>query len=667
MLSSTEFLDALRRFALLEPAKLEDVTLHLLPQYPSASTLGEQLIAQGALTSYQVESLLDDRGQELLLGPYIVLDCLGKGGMGAVYKARHTELDRVAAVKVIRGDYLGSAGATERFKREARAAARLRHPNVVLVYDAGEVGGVRFLAMEYLEGTDLWRLVNPEKPLPIASACEYVRQAALGLQHIHECGLVHRDIKPSNLLLQKGGPREKEADRLVKVLDLGLVRFEPTADGAGPVTLTESHVAMGTPDFLAPEQIIDAHNVDGRADLYSLGCTFYYLLTVRLPFPGGIPAQKLVRQQMDEAAAIEQLRPEVPPSVAAVVRKLMAKKPADRYQTAGEVADVLARIAQGPAAVPSRRAPEGSATRTVVPKGRRRQLAYRWLLVLGIVFVAIACYLSFVAMGPSSTGPGSVARHATEPQAPTPASVGGNRFGMDFVWIGPGAFAMGSPEEENAHRLDEVLHRVTLTRGFWMQDKLVTQEQWKAVMGAEHPCKFKGDDLPVDSVSWHDAKEFCTKLNQIEHNAEGYRLPYEAEWEYAARAGTKTPFWQGETVTTEQVNFDGTYPYRKQDPKGENRGKTTVVGKFAANPWKLRDMGGNLEQWCEDRYGDYPKGDLEDPRGPEKGTERVLRSGAWGYYAGGCRAACRGHRDPSNRDELVGFRVVLPAGAPRRE
>jgi serine/threonine protein kinase len=662
MLSRDEFLEALRRVPLLDTGKIETLTQDSHAQTLSAGALGEQLVARGALTPYQVEEVLAGRGQELRLGPYVVLGCLGQGGMGAVYKAHHAELDRIAAVKVIRSTHLHSPAATERFKREARAAAQLRHPNVVLVYDAGETAsGVRFLAMEYVEGTDLGMLVKQHGPLPVLPVCDYIRQAALGLQHLHEHGLVHRDIKPSNLLLQQPGPGDPPTRRTIKIVDLGLVRLQTGADGEQPATMTASGSVMGTPDYLAPEQALDAHSVDIRADLYSLGCTMYYLLTGQAPFPGTVVTEKLVAHQMYVPAPVTLHRPETPQAIVDVVDKLMAKKPEDRYQTPALLAAALARIIKGepkapvpkpPAPPPRRRAPavQPKVSRPPeVPKPVRKSgqgLVFGVLAGLGLIIVGCLVVLFLRPWSNAMLQPVT------------------NTLGMDFVYLEPDSFDMGSLEKEQDHQGDELRHRVTLTKPFWMQTTLVTQKQWNTVMGqSNNPSHFVGDDLPVDSASWHDAMEFCKKLNEKEHRRDDYRLPYEAEWEYAARAGTKTPFWQGETITPKEANYDGNYPYRSDDPKGAYRERTTPVRTFSVNAWKLHDMGGNLSQWCMDWYERYPDRAASDPKGASDGTGRVLRGGSWFDFARYCRVARRDACDPGVHSTHYGFRVVLPGTA----
>jgi tRNA A-37 threonylcarbamoyl transferase component Bud32 len=274
---------------------------------------------------------------------YRVVRLVGQGGMGAVYEAEHLVMQRAVALKVIRSAYTAQAGAVERFRREARVAARLSHPNIVAAFDAEHVGDMHFLVMEYVEGTTLARLVKERGPLPVREACEYVRQAALGLQHAHERGLVHRDVKPGNLMLTPDGT--------VKVVDFGLAALAPEGGAGG---LTETDALMGTPDYMAPEQAEDARTADIRADVYSLGCTLYYLLTGRIPYPAPTLVQKILAHREQALPSLRQTRPEVPRELAGVMARMLAKKPADRYQTPAEVAAALTPFAQPPAAQPPR-------------------------------------------------------------------------------------------------------------------------------------------------------------------------------------------------------------------------------------------------------------------------------------------------------------------------
>jgi serine/threonine protein kinase/Leucine-rich repeat (LRR) protein len=335
--SSSSLVDALRQYRLLEPVQLEELK-NFQGRFPDPKALARELMQRGWLTPYQANQLLQGKGQELVLGSYVLLERVGEGGMGEVFKARNWKLARVVALKVIRKERLSNPDAIRRFQREVRSAAALDHPNIVHAFDADEIGGTHLLVMEYIEGaTDLSRLVKKNGPLPVSQACEYIRQAALGLQHACERGLVHRDIKPHNLLLTADG-------KTVKILDMGLARLDQPSEDDQSSTMTQEGAVMGTPDYIAPEQALESHTVDIRADLYSLGCTFYYLLTGRVPFGGGTLLQKLNKHQNQEARPVETLRPDVSPGIARVVRKLMAKKPGDRYQTPAEVAVALKAV-----------------------------------------------------------------------------------------------------------------------------------------------------------------------------------------------------------------------------------------------------------------------------------------------------------------------------------
>jgi serine/threonine-protein kinase len=314
-----------------------------------------------------------DTDAGMTMGPYALLGRVAEGGMGQVFKARHRTTGRIVALKVIRREVLANPIAIPRFEREVKACAQLRHPHVVRSFDAGKADGTYYLAMEFLEGVDLLKMVERLGPLSVAQACDYLRQAALGLQHAYELGFVHRDLKPANLFVSRkpraeavvpGGsaqiPRPSTTEcpwGVLKILDFGLARLTMPDDTDGQAALTQVGSLMGTPDFLAPEQAFDSHTIDIRADLYSLGCTFYFLMAGRVPFPGGSLTEKLVRQRKDEPMPVDMARRErlleigktdraassaqVPDAIVAILRKLMAKNPADRFQTPAELAAAL--------------------------------------------------------------------------------------------------------------------------------------------------------------------------------------------------------------------------------------------------------------------------------------------------------------------------------------
>ncbi len=382
--TAQDLFDDLRRTQLLRHGELEPLVAelgHLL----SAQQLANELVHRQVLTQFQADQLLGGFGHDLVLGPYRLMEVIGEGGMGYVFKAYHARLNRVVALKMIREELLSNQpDAMRRFQREAQAIAALMHPNVVVLYDADEINGINFLAMEYIEGTDLARKVQLEGPLPVAMACNYIRQAAQGLQHAFENGLVHRDIKPSNLYLtrpgvsrptlRKSGPatptpmpvgaRSSPAGAgLIKILDMGLARLN-AGDDTRVSTLTQVGSVIGTPDFIAPEQARDATKADIRSDLYSLGCTFYFLLTGRPPFPDGSPAEKLAKHQLDAPTPLESIRRGVPFEVLAIVQRLMEKREQSRFQTPQDLIDALGPVE----ALLSSGTPSGKPTEVVFAK-----------------------------------------------------------------------------------------------------------------------------------------------------------------------------------------------------------------------------------------------------------------------------------------------------------
>ncbi|MBI3821925.1 MAG: serine/threonine protein kinase [Planctomycetes bacterium] len=317
--------------------------------------IAKALASWKLVTKFQAKMLLMGRNTGFFLGPYRILDQLGQGGMGRVYKAMHQTMNRLVALKVLAPQLVTTERARELFLREVQAAAQLSHPNIVMAFDANENEGRHYLAMEYVAGPNLERYVKKQGPLSIGLACEIVFQVANGLQHAHDKGMVHRDIKPANILLHQ----EPGSDRIqVKILDFGLARLQQTEKQGAKTIIARDNTVMGTPDFLSPEQSKNLHETDIRSDLYSLGCTFYYLLTGQVPYPGGNTVDKVIRHNTDQAPAIEELCPTVPKAVAAIVRKLMAKKPADRFRTPDELMDALAphaapSVADWPLAAPA--------------------------------------------------------------------------------------------------------------------------------------------------------------------------------------------------------------------------------------------------------------------------------------------------------------------------
>jgi serine/threonine protein kinase len=324
----TDFLDVCRKSGVVEETALSALSGSTASSPMAAA---KALIRTGAITKFQAGQLLAGKYKGLRFDRLKILDRIGAGGMGTVFLCEHLGLRKQVAVKMLPPDLAGDEGTRERFFREARAAALLDHPNIVRVFDTNSTGGIHYIVMEYADGQDLQTMLNKYGPLPYTRACSYIAQAAQGLQHAFEKGLVHRDIKPGNLLVDKEG--------VVKILDMGLARFEEDDN-----KLTEKFdkgAVLGTADYMAPEQIMASSSVDIRADIYSLGATLYTLINGKPPF-GGSCTQKLMGHQIAKATSLTEIRREVPKGLSAVVDRMMAKTPDERFQTPAEVLDALA-------------------------------------------------------------------------------------------------------------------------------------------------------------------------------------------------------------------------------------------------------------------------------------------------------------------------------------
>jgi serine/threonine-protein kinase len=364
-----------------------------------AASAASELVRIGLLTNFQAGQLLQGRYKGFRIGSYVIREQLGRGGMGAVYLAEHVDLHRRVALKLLtpaKGE--DQKLALERFLREARASAALDHPNIVRTFDVARAGQTPYIVMEYVDGETLQQMVDREGPVPFAVAAGYIAQAAAGLRHAHERGFVHRDIKPANLMRDRSGA--------IKVLDMGLARSGSDRDKLTEV-LDEGAV-VGTADFISPEQALGAP-VDGRADIYCLGACFYTLVTGKTPFEGNT-TQKLIQHQMKVPPALHVLNPAVPRALSAVVARMMAKKPADRYQSAAEVIDALAPWVTG-TGVP---APKRPARRSLV-------VGAAVALVLTLCAVGLALALGRGAPAPNTAGvPAPVPQPPAEPNGPAP-------------------------------------------------------------------------------------------------------------------------------------------------------------------------------------------------------------------------------------------------------
>jgi serine/threonine protein kinase len=336
---AVRFVEVLTQNRLVGDSEIQALWTQIFPSGGPGNVdrLAVELIRLGKLTKYQAAAIRQGKTKGLVIGNYVVLDKIGSGGMGLVLKARHRQLQRVVALKLLPPSISRDRSAVIRFRREAAAVANLRHPNIVAALDAGETGGLLFLVMELVDGKDLAKIVREKGPLPITQAVDCIIQAARGLKEAHDRGIIHRDIKPANLLLDRSGT--------VKVLDLGLARV---SQGQGLLTsesselnLTVSGSFVGTVDYMSPEQAYDPRLADSRSDIYSLGCTLHYLLTGKAPFGGQTFMERLLAHRERPIPSLSRTRDDVSPALDDAFHKLLAKSPQSRPRSMAEVIDWL--------------------------------------------------------------------------------------------------------------------------------------------------------------------------------------------------------------------------------------------------------------------------------------------------------------------------------------
>jgi formylglycine-generating enzyme required for sulfatase activity len=642
------------------------------------------------------------------LGRYRIKRRLGGGGMGAVYLVENTELQRDEALKVPHFETGSDPSIRERFLRETRLAARLDHPNLCPIYDAGVIDGIYFLTMRYLEGKPLSAYTG--RPLPPREAIKIVTKLAQVLEHAHARGVIHRDLKPSNIMICPGtGPT---------VFDFGLAKQTRQAGRK----LTQTGTTLGTPAYMPPEQVTgDLDRIGPASDAYSLGVILFELLTGCVPFRGSM-VEVLSQVILDQAPPPSRLRPGLYPELDAVCAKALAKAPEQRYASMNDfsaaLTDVLRVIPARETGALDAAASNGECAAglvdmtTVPPTTPRRKSGVAWLclaLLLTGSLLAPLLWLTDKHLGRSTNqtaeekadedskertgnvlaGPGT----NTVPNEPPKMFT--NTIGMKLVRIPPGKFKMGSPDGEAGrnHPAEEQLHDVEITKTFHLGAFEVTQQQFREVMGY-NPSYFssnakgrdgvkyrgkpgaradlirKGEDseqFPVENVSCDEAREFCEKLTAKDNSKPdgwSYRLPTEAEWEYACRGGSPTyqVFHFGNSLSGKQANFDSNHPYGGAD-KLDPRHCPRMVGSYEANRFGLHDMHGNVWEWCLDWYHTfyYSTSPPKDPPGPPENPPygHVARGGGWNYEGWRCRSAIRHHRRPEYRDNLTGFRVAL--------
>ncbi len=614
------------------------------------------------------------------IGEYVLLGELGRGGMGVVYRAEDPRLKREVALKVMLPQFAANPQAKMRFVREARAQAKVEHDHVAAIFQVSDHDGLPYLVMPLLKGMTLHAALKANPRPPLSEVIRMGRETAEGLAAAHEKGLVHRDIKPANIWLEGKKLR-------VKVLDFGLARIVADSDATegteGPVT--REGAVVGTPAYMSPEQGRGLP-VDGRTDLFSLGVMLYQMTTGELPFRGATTLAILTSLALDNPPPPIARNPAVPQALSDCVMRLLAKDPAYRPPTAEIAAEelraieaglvnavrvipldsppplILAPVGPDPFAEldtteensePEAELVEGVPADADEPTTPRRGFPM-WALVGGVVLV-VAGVVGVVVSQMGKKPPVVVQE---EPPKPTPEPMekprapgelfvlkyGDPAVEMRFHWVPPGTFKRGQPARE-----------VTISKGFWMAETECTQAQWRALMKANpDPSEVKGDNLPVETISGDEAELFCKDLTKIV--GKPIRLPSEAEWEYACRAGTATQYSAGDTL--ESLN-------RVAWCKAISGGKTHPVGELEANRWGLKDMQGNVWEWCLDGYDKdyYATSPAADPISAFKPPmHRVIRGGSWNSELVYFPVAYRHNIASDHRDGYVGFRVCIREG-----
>ena len=632
------------------------------------------------------------------IGHYEVLQVLGRGGFGIVFRAFDEMLQRVVALKVMAPQLAATSPARKRFLREARSSAAVRHENVVQVHEVAEQP-LPYLVMEFIPGETLQERLDRVGPVEPAEVVRIGRQIAEGLAAAHACDLIHRDIKHGNVLLEGGQHK-------VKITDFGLAR---AADDA---SLSQSGIIAGTPMYMAPEQAL-GNKIDQRADLFSLGSVLYQMASGRPPFRANSTLSVLKRVAEDTPRDIREIIPETPQWLCDIIAKLHAKDPADRYQSAREVADVLADCEA------QLKANARLKDYSRIPRRKpRRSGPQKWvaaaaavlLPVIALVVAELAGWTHLFRLGPpkiDAEPPGSAAYSsldAREAQEASAKQLGipvetTNSIGMRFRLIPPGKFTMGSSKEEIDFWLkrnpngwvndrlpgESPQHEVEITQPFYMGQTEVTVEQFRQFVkatgyltqaeregGAAHhfpngecrtdagtnwlnPGFAQTDNCPVVCVSWNDAVEFCNWLSKQE--GKKHRLPMEAEWEYSCRAGSKG-LWSFGDNEAQLFNYARIH-INSQD-------HTWPVAGLKENAWGLFDMHGNAWEYCQDAWAPdyYQTSPPKDPAGPRDGGARVSRGGSWWETAVTSRSAFRSFEGLPNRYDNYGVRVVLVVSPP---
>ncbi|MBA4104332.1 MAG: hypothetical protein C0485_01140 [Pirellula sp.] len=643
--------------------------------------------------SPHLEATVAAAGQPQQVGDYRLLERLGAGGMGVVFKAIHTRLERPVAVKFPRFAALLDAGAAARFVREAKLLGQLQHPHIVRALDAGDSEHGPYLVTDFIEGETVEQLVRRDGPLEFRRALQLALETAGGLAHAHAQQIVHRDVKPSNLLLDRAG--------VLRVVDFGLAKAMATEASAEPLAglshATGAGAFLGTVGYAAPEQLQTETAVDQRADVYALGCVIYFMLQGDPPHRGTL-ADRL-RAEAEHRTPPQLNHRSVTPEFAAAWQRMVSPRPEDRFQSMSEVERMLRQALDGTLAP----LPRGVSRRTMLASAGAAALGcsglWLWLAADRNGNLAPRRAKS-IGPPPATLKPPMTAdevrasQHAWAKHLDVPVRLVATG-GAPFVLLPPGEFEMGvadaalpgspAPEGDWRYRTSEVdrtlhapVHRVVISKPLYFGETEITNAQFRAFVAATNYVtdaernggwgrEDKGwvkrpgyswknlgqrvciDDYPVMNVTWNDATAYCRWLS-AQGERRPYRLPSEAEWEYAARAGAPTNFHFGDDPA--QLSDYAWY--------GDNsEGLYRAVGLKRPNPFGIYDLYGNRQEWCLDRFAVdyYAQSPTVDPVNTASGVDRAMRGGAHTDLARFCSAVTRWGQEADNPG-AAGIRVV---------
>jgi formylglycine-generating enzyme required for sulfatase activity/predicted Ser/Thr protein kinase len=573
-------------------------------------------------------STTSEKGPTVLGGQYRILKKLGKGGMGVVYLAEDMEMDnRLVAIKVLAPELSDNVRAVENLRREAITAINLNHPNIIRLYGFHSDGDMKYLVMEYVDGWTLEQKLaeSQDGKLSVDEMLTVIEKVAAALDYAHgrTPPVFHRDLKPSNIMIRKDGE--------VRLMDFGIAREMKDSY----TSLTGKQDTSGTLPYMSPEQV-RGKKPSAAMDIYSLGVVCYECLNGKPPFYRGELTYQILHEPPDQLESVSL-------AVNEALGEALAKDASSRPATAGELVTMLA--GRRPQQMPKRQNIAVSAKRLALPSG--------------LIEVSNAQYAPLEGLAPGSAEAQDRQRQAVE-QLGLPLEVKAIKTGIVFRLIPAGTFVMGSPDEEENRRDNEVQHTVTLTRPFYCGKYQVTQPQWAQVMET-NPSNSEngGQDAPVEQVSWDDCQSFVKKLCLMDGVPKAtYRLLTEAEWEYACRAGSTRSYCFGD-----DDSGLGDYAWY-YDNSGS---QTHPVGQQNANAWGLYDMHGNVWEWCQDWHGDYASRSVVDPRGPASGVYRVVRGGSYIDGADECRSESRDGTLDDCCHKHLGLRLARTVPSYRQE